>query len=485
MKYYLLIDLGTGNSRVALGNNEGDIIDIEAFTNIYDRNTNFYDSHTFNPEELLERIIISIKVMLQRHTEVNQVEYISCDSPRQSFVLVDDSGKTIKGIPNIDNRGRDFLHHFVKDNQLCEEVYQLSGHPITEDFGALKLFATKEIETKVYDEIRYVTSISEWIAFKLTGTMCIEYTHASETQLFNISKQVFDERLCDIFRIDLDKMAPLKKSGTSLGLINQKVCDRLGILNRPEFIVGGADTQVAIKSIPKIEENDIVCISGTTSPLILIKNQPNLDMEANIWNACFLGGNKYMIEANPGVTGLNYQNFKELFAKDLSYDELEDYYSNVKIPRVISCLTSQIVMYNNKTIRGGFFLNPPNSNNICSKDFMYSILCDNICAIYEKYKLLTKKNKPKRILGCGGGFQSKNLAQNLSDLLDLPLIIPKGYKNASLQGLLNMLLDLDGVIDKRYSEKITIYNPRHYKPGINSYIEIYYADWRMKINDIK
>jgi len=51
MKHYLMVDLGTGNTRVALVRSDGEIIDIRTISNSYYRDNAYSDAQYFLPEE--------------------------------------------------------------------------------------------------------------------------------------------------------------------------------------------------------------------------------------------------------------------------------------------------------------------------------------------------------------------------------------------------------------------------------------------------
>ena len=49
MNKYLIIDVGTGNSRVALVNETGELIDISSFENKYYKDQSYDDAQYFSP----------------------------------------------------------------------------------------------------------------------------------------------------------------------------------------------------------------------------------------------------------------------------------------------------------------------------------------------------------------------------------------------------------------------------------------------------
>ena len=57
MKHYLMVDLGTGNTRVALVSSCGSILGIRTYTNVYHRDSAYEDAQYFLPEEWAPHIL--------------------------------------------------------------------------------------------------------------------------------------------------------------------------------------------------------------------------------------------------------------------------------------------------------------------------------------------------------------------------------------------------------------------------------------------
>ena len=57
MKHYLMVDLGTGNTRVAVTDSTGKILALRTFTNTYYRDDAYPDAQYFLPQEWEELIL--------------------------------------------------------------------------------------------------------------------------------------------------------------------------------------------------------------------------------------------------------------------------------------------------------------------------------------------------------------------------------------------------------------------------------------------
>jgi autoinducer 2 (AI-2) kinase len=86
-------------------------------------------------------------------------------------------------------------------------------------------------------------------------------------------------------------------------------------------VVGGSDTQLAIMSMqPSVD--DIVIVSGTTTPIIKIADNYVTDDLERTWTSRHTDETSFLLEANAGVTGLNYQRLKEIFYPNEPYESL-------------------------------------------------------------------------------------------------------------------------------------------------------------------
>ena len=477
IKNYVIIDIGTGNSRVALVNNNGDIIDIETSENAYYMDEAYEDAQYFSPTYWRKYILEMIKKIIKRNASVCIAGFTSSGA-RESIVLINKEGKDYYGLPNIDNRGRAWLGE-IKEKK---RIYELTGRWASEDFPAAKLLGLRKKRKDVYDEAYTFTSLSEWIGYVLCEELCIEPSQACETQFYDIQRKAWSEELLSYYGITHLQMPEIKLGGTLLGYLSDTMKTFLEIDYDIPFIVGGADTQVAMMGA-NIKDGDIGIVSGTTSPIVAITSKLYLDKEERCWSDCFIGNALYQIETNPGVTGLNYQRIRKLLFDNVSYEDLEAALQEVKTIKCTASFSSLDFEHGKGYHHGGFFMKPPFRADLHRIDMAWAVVADIACSIYYQYQQLLSMvpNNREYILGCGGGFQSKMLCQHISDLCQKQLKLPNGYSQSSILGcikLCNQFFNLEINID---SDQYIIY-----KPKSDTLIHEYYTLWnknRKKVNE--
>jgi autoinducer 2 (AI-2) kinase len=79
------------------------------------------------------------------------------------------------------------------------------------------------------------------------------------------------------------------------------------------------------------ETNDVVIVSGTTTPIIKLTGEYITDDKERTWTGRHTDESSFMFEANAGVTGLNYQRLKEIFYPNEGYDMIEKELAEIRI----------------------------------------------------------------------------------------------------------------------------------------------------------
>ena len=466
---YLVVDMGTGNSRVGLVGADGTIWGIRNYENQYYKDKQYEDAQYFLPEEWEENLMNGCKELVKEFPE-HPVRAITSSGARESIVLYNKEGKTYLGLPNIDNRGREWMNE-IEDQTF---IYDKTGRWVTEDFPAAKLMGYRKKYPEEFEKITKITSLSEWVGELFCGRLVIEPSQACETQLFDIETREWSERLCKDYGIPMDILPEIAKAGDSLGKIKKEMADKIGLNEDVEFIVGGADTQIALKSVG-MDVGDVAVVSGTTSPVATITDYKYYDKQERCWTDSNLGGDTYQVETNPGVTGLNYQKIKNFLFPDTSYEELETEMAKQTEYLCTASFSSLYFSEKRSLKKGGFIMKSPFDATLKPIHLIWAVVADIVCSIYVQYQSLCEmiRHDKDYILGCAGGFQSKMLCQHLADLTGKKLVVREGFSQASINGCLKICNAYYGITSEKKSEQAEMV----YTPKDGSLIQEYYQEW--------
>lgn len=427
---YLIVDIGTGNARVAVATPTGEIRAIKRENVQYYSDTRYEESIYFKPKELWQQIL---KLATEALVDAGEVciRAVTATSQREGIVVVDGREVSLLGMPNIDHRGR----KWEKELTQKDRVYELSGRYPTSLFSASKLIGLREIYPDVFEQMDCFMSISDWIQFKFSGLARYEHSQASETLLYDVERKQWSAELIHLFNIPEEIFPPLQQSGTVLGNVTQEVASALHLSADVLVVIGGGDTQLAIRSMEP-STDDVVIVSGTTTPIIKIVERYVKDRDQRTWTSRHIDDTHFILEANAGVTGLNYQRLKEIFYPNEGYDVIERELDDTSYSQCVASLGSLIADEDEPLTKGGFIFNAPVSHQLTRGSFVFSILWDIACSIYENYKFLcdVSKHNESYIWACGGGIESRKLRQFLANLLGKSIRIRATYRQASVLG---------------------------------------------------
>jgi len=428
---YLVIDIGTGNARVAAVLPNGTILHLKRQNVHYETDHDYPDAISFHPNELWGQIVDMSKQVIQTAGTTTKIVAITATSQREGIIVLDAQGNALIGMSNHDNRGREW-EHLIKDKSA---MYTLTGRYPTALFSALKLVGFRERKPQQWPLVSKFTSISDWITYKFSGELAYEHSQASETLLYDVEKGEWNNSSCELLGLSPSLLPPLKKSGSILGPILAPLADTLTINRNAQVITGGSDTQVAIKSVaPHVD--DVIIVSGTTTPVIKVADSYILDKDERTWTGRHVDKDLFVLEANAGVTGLNYQRLKEIFYPNERYETIEEELNTVPHQQCVASLGSLVADEKSPLTKGGFIFNAPVSHQLTRGDFVWAILWDIACSIYENYKTLctVAPHQKSYLLACGGGVQSRTLRQFLANLLNKEIIIRDTYRQSSVIG---------------------------------------------------
>ncbi|WP_175638718.1 FGGY-family carbohydrate kinase [Metabacillus schmidteae] len=446
---YLVFDIGTGNVRVAIVTTSGEVVSIEREDIHYLTETLYPDSRYFLPDTLWEQVIRLAKKVIKNSPTVT-IKGITSTSQRQGIVLLDKSGNSFIGLPNIDNRGREWEQDYLERDL----IYKTTGRLPSALFSALKLVGLKKRQPALWDRIASFTSISDWITYKLSDVLVYEPSQATETLLYNVREQTWSKEMCEQFDIPFHFLPELKWSGSILGHIIPSLAEELEVNKDVSIIVGGGDSQLAIEST-FAKTNDMIIISGTTTPICKMIDEYKGDEEKRAWTNAHTHKNRWLVETNPGITGLNYQKLKNLFYPNESYQQMEYEISQLDLVECVAALGIYLSDEKNASKKGGFIFNAPLAQDLSRAHFVAAALWEIACTIrlhFDQILEVTPFDLPY-VWGCGGGFQSEQLAQFIANLLQKELRIPNGFSQASVVGaavICNQALGQENLISKDY-----------------------------------
>lgn len=460
---YLVIDVGTGNLRVVVVSAGGEPVAVAHELLGYDEGEVF--TRTFDPARVRDRVWHTVRRLTGEDGPAGRlrVDGIACVSQRHAFVLIDRDGVAYCGVPNVARPGDDVAPCRTPDARRACEV---GGSWPSELFPAVKLAG---LPAGLAARTAAVTSISEWLAYELTGTLAFESSQAGDTLLFDIRRRAWDADLAAAAGVPARWLPDPVDAGTHLGGLAPAAAAGLALPAGTPVYAAGSDTQLAVHAVPA-GPGDIVVVSGSTTPVTALLDSPRLDPRT--WTGCHATPGRWLLESNCGVTGLGYQWVRDVFCGGRPYGELEEAFDAARPPRCVTVLGPRRMDARVPVAEtGGVMFAVPPGDGFGVSDVAEGALWDIACAVRANAEQIAEitGHMRYRVWAVGGGFRSTALREMTAHLLGRPVRVPSWHTQASAVGAYAVITgrrpdDGGRVVDGR--------------PGGDAAAEHAYASWR-------
>lgn len=236
---------------------------------------------------------------------------------------LDQNGRPVrKAISSMDTRADNIIDSWNGDGRTPRDIiYQnfWSGHAVP------ILSWLKQYEPENYENIKTVLMVKDWIRFRLTGELGIEYTDASNSGMINPRGKNVDLGLFRIFDIEeaFYKMPKLYKTTDIAGYVNKTAAADTGLPAGIPVIGGVFDCIACSLGSGVYDKDKYNIIAGTWSINSGIEDQlydPGDTMKATL----FVDIDKYYYSESSATSAVNLNWFIDNVMKGFARFDVQD-----------------------------------------------------------------------------------------------------------------------------------------------------------------
>ena len=220
---------------------------------------------------------------------------------RFSLVVKDLDGEVLLASPNRDARAAGEGIQLADDHGAL--FNRRTGHWPSPIFMAPRLRWLAANAPDVFARAVCAFSLSDWLAFRLTGENATDPSQAGETLLFDLETRDWAWDLIDMLALPRRLFPVVRHSGSLLGPLTRTAAEALGLVPGTPVAVGGADTQCGLLGAGVIKPGQMAVIAGSTAPLQLVTARPCVDTEARLWAGHHVVPGLWVLESNAGAMG--------------------------------------------------------------------------------------------------------------------------------------------------------------------------------------
>ena len=269
------IDIGTTNIKGIVFKPDGAMVaSVSRPTRTHYHGTEIAD---YYPEEIWQDVQDLLKELVSQCPYPEKISALSFASFGEAGLAVDVNGNPLApAITWFDHRSNQVIEDWK--NQVDEyEVFRITGMRIGSMSSVAKILWEKKNLPDVYRRINKWLFVPSYIMLKLTGEYRTDYSMATRSMLFDITKKSWSEKMCRLADIPIDLMPSAEPSGTPIGYIVPKVAADLGLKGKVLVVLGGHDHLCGAFSAGLRQKGDLINSSGTTDTLCALIDPQRID----------------------------------------------------------------------------------------------------------------------------------------------------------------------------------------------------------------
>lgn len=439
-RYLMALDAGTGSVRAVIFDTDGNQIGAAQKEWTHLTNPDIPGSMEFDLTHNWTLACQCIKEVLQQ-TQIPpaQIQAISTCSMREGIVLYNEHKQPIWACGNVDARAINEVLELksLYENSFEQQVYNISGQTLA--LSALpRLLWLAHHQGELYRQVKYITMISDWLGFMLSGELAVEPSNAGTTGMLNLQTRQWQPDLLEMAGLATDILPQVKETGEKLGEITAEIAQQTGLQQGTPVIVGGGDVQLGCIGLGITAPEQAAIIGGTFWQQVVNLPQPITDPEMNIRVNPHVISPLVQAESISFFTGLTMRWFRDAFceeeknvAKKLGIDAytlLEQMAEKVPVgANDVIPVFSDAMHFKSWYHASPSFINLSIDPEKCNKAVLFRALQEN-AAIVSSSNLDQVKNFSKinltSIVFAGGGAKGKLWSQILADVTGLTIKIP-------------------------------------------------------------
>jgi autoinducer 2 (AI-2) kinase len=376
--------------------------------------------------------------------DAKNIVSVSATSMREAIVLYDKNGLELFAVANVDARAYKEVKH-LKENykNIEEEFYKNSGQTFA--LGAIpRILWLKNNKPDIYEKVRSISMVSDWILFKLSGVIASDPSNAGTAGIFSLDKRDWVPSMAKKVGIKDDIFPNTYEVGEVIGEVNNMNC---GLDKATLVTMGGGDVQLGSAGLGVVEVGELAILGGSFwQQVVNIPSDtiPPVTMDLRI--------NPHVIPSQLQAEGITFFSglvmgwFRDAFC---DMEKLEAKERNIDVYQVLEEKASKVPVGSNGIIpifsdsmkygkwyhAAPSFLNLSIDSDICNRASMFRSLQENACIVSDiNLKKIEKFSgiKTKEIVFAGGASKSALWCQILCDVTGCTVKIPKVTESTAL-----------------------------------------------------
>ncbi|MBS4198730.1 xylulokinase [Bacillus sp. FJAT-49732] len=423
MKYVIGVDLGTSAVKILLMNQYGEVChEVSKSYPLIQEKSGYSEQ---DPEQWVEKTIVGLKKMVDQFKgSIQDIDGISFSGQMHGLVLLDSNHNVLRNA---------ILWNDTRTTEQCRKIEEIVGverllavtkNPALEGFTLPKILWVKEHESTIFEKATVFLLPKDYLRYRLTGLIHSEFSDAAGTLLLDVGEKKWSEEICELLGIDISLCPPLVSSHEQTGTITSEVAEKTGLSPDVKVFAGGADNACGAIGSGILSDGKTLCSIGTSGVVLSYEQRNDLDFGGKVHYFNHGEENAYYTMGVTLAAGYSLSWFKDVFAKDIDFEELLDGIDEVPIGANGLLFTPYIAgertPHADSVIRGSFIGMDASHER---RDFVRAVLEGITFSLNESIEIFRENGKMiETVISIGGGAKNNAWLQMQADIFNVNIM---------------------------------------------------------------
>ena len=416
---FIGVDLGTSAVKLLLMDENGKICKIVS------REYPLYFPHPGwseqNPEDWFAQSMEGIRE-LTADCDKSQVQGISFGGQMHGLVALDDQDQVIRPaiLWNDGRTGKqtDYLNQVIGKDKLSEYTANIAFA----GFTAPKILWMKENEPENFARICKIMLPKDFLAYKLSGSFCTEYSDASGMLLLDVEHKCWSEEMLEICGITEEQLPKLYESWEVVGTLKKEIAEDLGLPESVKVIAGAGDNAAAAVGTATVGDGGCNISLGTSGTLFISSKKFGVDENNALHSFAHADGNYHLMGCMLSAASCNKWWMDEIL-KTKAYQEEQAGITKLGENRVfyLPYLMGERSPHNDPDARAAFI---GMSMDTTREDMTQAVLEGVAFGLRDSLEVARSIGvSPERTKICGGGAKSSLWRKIIANVMNMKVDI--------------------------------------------------------------
>ncbi|MBH8586069.1 MULTISPECIES: xylulokinase [unclassified Thermoactinomyces] len=321
MKYVIGVDLGTSAVKLLLVNKPGEVVlQVSKSYPLIQERSGWSEQ---NPDDWVKATISGLKELLHQFAgDPEDIEGISFSGQMHGLVLLDENLEVLRNaILWNDTRTTEECRE-IEERVGKERLLEITKNPALEGFTLPKLLWVKKHEPHLYQKAGAFVLPKDYVRFKLTGKLHMDYSDAAGTLLMNVPEKTWSREIGERVGVDMRLCPPLIDSVDEVGTVTPEITKETGLSPATRVFAGGADNACGAIGAGILKEGKTLVSIGTSGVVLTYEKDGTKDFGGKVHYFNHGAPDAFYTMGVTLAAGYSLSWLKEVLANNGDFDEL-------------------------------------------------------------------------------------------------------------------------------------------------------------------